>query len=180
MKSSQEKIRNASKKIVVILKLGFIVSIIGVTFALIAIGILMFSREDVKSSFLEAFKVMANNGTAISIAPQSLFIMFVFMLIDTLLLSVMIFMIYAIFNDIKKGDTPFLRQNITRIKSIAVIAIILNIVESYSDALVDYYTIGELTWRVDLIGLVIGIVIYYISLIFRYGCDLQQESDETL
>lgn len=180
MKSNQEKIKNLSKKITVILKLGFIVSIIIVMLALVAIGILMFSREDLKSSFVAAFEVTANNGTTISIAPKSLLIMFVFMLIDTLLISAMIFIIHTIFNDIKKGDTPFMHQNTTRIKCIAIIAVILSIVGSYSDALIDYYTIGELTWRVNVIGLIIGIILYCISFIFSYGCDLQQESDETL
>lgn len=180
MKPSQEKIRNASKKITVILKLGFIVSIIVVALALFAIGILMFSREDIKSSFLTAFEVTANNGTTISIAPQPLLIMFIFMLIDTLLISAMIFIVHAIFEDVKKGDTPFLPQNTVRIKIIAIITAILSIVGSYSDALVDYYTIGELTWRVNVMGLIIGMIIYCISLIFSYGCDLQQESDETL
>ncbi len=180
MKSSQEKIKSASKKITVILKLGFIVSIIVMILALAAIGILMFSREDMKSSFLAAFEVTANNGTTISIAPQGLIILFVFMLIDTLFISAMLFIIHAIFEDIKKGDTPFIQQNTVRIKCVAILAVILSMVGSYSDALVDYYTIGELTWRVNVIGLIIGMIIYCISLIFSYGCDLQRESDETL
>ena len=46
--------------------------------------------------------------------------------------------------------------------------------------MVDYYTIGELTWRINIIGIIVAIIIYCISLIFSYGCDLQKESDETL
>lgn len=180
MKPSQQKIRNASQKITVILKLGFIISIITAVLSLIAISILIFSSEDIRLSFLAAFAVTANNETIINIAPQSLLIMFVFMLTDTLLISVMIFLVHAIFCDIKEKNIPFLHKNTVRIKSIAVIAIILSIVGSYSDALVDYYTIGELTWRINISGLIIGTIIYCISLIFNYGCDLQQEYDETL
>ena len=180
MKPSQEKIRNASKKITVILKLAFIASIIIMALVLVAIGILMFSREDTKSSFLAAFEVTAKNGTTISIAPQSLLTMFSFALIDTLFVSTLIFIIHTIFDDIKNGATPFLRKNTARIQSIAIITVLLSIVGSYSNELVDYYTIGALTWRVNAIGLIIGVIIYCISLIFNYGCDLQQESDETL
>ena len=169
MKPSQIKLKNTSKKIVVILKLGFIASIIVMALALIAIGILMFSKEDVKSSFLAAFEVTANNGTTISIAPQSLLVMFVFMLIDTLLISAILFIIHAIFKDIQKGNSPFLDQNTTRIKRIAIIAIILSIVGSSSDALVDYFTIGELTWKVNIIGLIASIIIYCFALLFRIG-----------
>lgn len=81
---------------------------------------------------------------------------------------------------IRKGFTPFTHENTTRIKKVAIITAILSIVGSYSDSLVDYYTIGELTWRVNIIGMIVAIIVYCISLIFSYGCDLQKESDETL
>ncbi len=180
MKPSQEKIMSMSKKISIVLKLGFIVSNLIVILSLIAIGILVLSGEDTKSSFLAAFHVTANNGTTISIEARSLLIMFSFMLIDTMLISLAIFFVYAIFDEIRKGFTPFTHENTARIKKVAIITAILSIVGSYSDSLVDYYTIGELTWRVNIIGMIVAIIVYCISLIFSYGCDLQKESDETL
>lgn len=180
MKPSQEKIRRMSEKISIVLKLGFLVSNSIVILSFIAIGILVFAGEDTKSSFLAAFNVTANNGTTISIGARSLLNMFAFMLIDTVLISLAIFFIYAVFNEIRKGFTPFTHENTVRIKKIAVITAVLSIVGSCSDALVDYYTIGELTWRVNITGMIVAIIIYCISLIFSYGCDLQRESDETL
>ncbi len=180
MKPSQEKIRDMSKKISIILRLGFIVSNVIVILSLIAIGILVFLGEETKSSFLAAFDVTAINGTTISIEARSLLIMFIFMLIDTILISLAIFFVYAVFDELRKGFTPFSHENTARIKKIAIITAILSIVGSCSDALVDYYTIGELTWRVNIIGMIVAIIIYCISLIFSYGCDLQRESDETL
>ena len=180
MKTSQEKIRNISKKISIVLRLGFIVSNVIVILSLIAIGILVFSGDNTKLSFLAAFNVTANNGTTISIEARSLLIMFTFMLIDTILISLVILFVYPVFDEIRKGFTPFSHENTVRIKRIAIIVAVLSIVGSYSDSLVDYYTIGELTWRVNVIGLITGMIIYCISLIFSNGCDLQQESDETL
>jgi len=180
MKLSRERVIIASRKITVVLKLGFIAANIAVIFALLAIGILMFAGDAVKASFLAAFDVTANNGTIISVAPQSLLSMFAFMLIDTMLISAVIFIIHAVFDDIKKGSTPFSLRNTVRIKKISIIVIILSLVGSYSDALVDYYTIGELKWKADVSGIIMGAIIYCISIIFRYGCDLQRESDETL
>lgn len=180
MKPSQEKIRSMSKTISIVLKLGFIVSNVIVILSLIAIGILVLSGEETKLSFLAAFNVTANNGTTISIEVRSLLIMFAFLLIDTILISLAIFFVYAIFDKIRKGFTPFTHENTTRIKKVAIITAILSIVGSYSDSLVDYYTIGELTWRVNIIGMIVAIIVYCISLIFSYGCDLQKESDETL
>ncbi len=110
MKPSQEKIRSMSKKISIVLKLGFIVSNVIVILSLIAIGILVFSGEETKLSFLAAFNVTANNGTTISIEARSLLIMFAFMLIDTILISLAIFFVYAIFDKIRKGFTPFTHE----------------------------------------------------------------------
>ena len=180
MKPSQQKIANLSPKICLILKLTFIACNIVMLLALCAIGILMFSGAEMKSSFIAAFNVTANNGTSISIEPQPLLFMFIFMLIDTVLISLAIFFVHAIFSEIKTDCTPFTHKNTVRIRIIAMIAAVLSIVGSYSDALVDYYTIGELAWKINLAGLIMALIIYCISLIFSYGCDLQQESDETL
>lgn len=65
-------------------------------------------------------------------------------------------------------------------RTAAVLFLLLSVLGSCSDSLVDYYTIGALTWNPNLIGLVMSLVLYCLSLIFEYGCDLQQLSDETL
>ncbi len=62
----------------------------------------------------------------------------------------------------------------------ALICLLLGILGSCSDALVDYYTIGAPAWNISPAGLVMGLVLYCLSLIFEYGCGLQQLSDETL
>lgn len=180
MKPSQLKIKELSPKICIILKLGLIASIVVMALALLAIGILMFSGEDVKSSFLAAFEVTANNGTTIGIGLRPLLIMFLFMLVDTALISLALLFVHAVFEEMKRGCTPFTPRNTVRIQKVAGITALLSIVGGYSDALVDYYTIGELCWRANVTGLMIAAIIYCISLIFSYGCDLQQESDETL
>lgn len=180
MSPHQLKIQSTSRYIVILLKIGLILLSIISILALAAIGILLFSAEHTKASFLAAFHVTANNGTILEIAPRPLLIMFVFMLIDTLLILFAILFVHSIFYDLQGGCTPFTQKNTTRIQIVAGITIVLSIVGSYSDALVDYYTIGELTWHINAIGLLSGLIIYCISFIFRYGCDLQQASDETL
>ena len=180
MNATQLKIMNASRRMTVILKITGILTGIAAVLILIAIGILIFSKEALKQSFVSAFHVTANNGSTIYIASQSLLIMFCFALIDAILMTIIIFFVHAIFNDIEKHCTPFFHQNTVRIKRIAVITIVMSVIGSFSDALVDYYTIGELTWRINIIGLMIGLIIYWIGFIFNYGCDLQQLSDEIL
>lgn len=180
MNQKQERIRNLSGKISIVLKLGLAAAnVIGIL-ALIAIGILLFSGEAVRTSFLAAFQVTANNGTVISLEAGPLLLMFAFMLADAVLISFAVFFIHGVFAEIKKGCTPFSPANTVRIKKAAVIIAVLSIAGGCSDALVDYYTIGGLAWRVNVTGLITAVIIYCISLIFSYGCDLQRESDETL
>ena len=164
----------------VILKIGGIITGIAALLALFAICVLVFAENEVRQSFLSAFNVTANNGTIIRIAPRPLLLMFILLLVNTAFLAVIIFLVHAIFNDIGKGCTPFSRQNTTRIKGVAIASVILSLIGGFSDAFVDYYTIGELTWSINIVGLVTSMAIYCIALIFDYGCDLQRQSDETL
>ena len=127
MKPSQQKVKELSRKISIILKLGLIVSVVIMALALMAIGILLFSGEELKSSFLAAFEVTANNGTTIGIGPRPLLTMFAFMLVDTALISLAIFFVHAIFEEMKKGCTPFSRRNTVRIRKIALVTAVLGI-----------------------------------------------------
>lgn len=180
MNPTESKIRNVSKKMSVVLKVGGIITSIISLLAVIAICILVFSSESTRLSFLTAFDITANNGTVISLTTQSLLVMFSWMIVDSVLLTVIIYFVYAIFRDMGKGCTPFSHKNTTRIKQIAIVSIVLSFIGGFSDALVDYYTIGKLTWNVDFAGLLVGVVIYCLALIFHYGCELQKQSDETL
>ena len=180
MNATQLKISSASRKMTVILKIGGIITGIAALLALFAICVLVFAENEVRQSFLSAFNVTANNGTIIRIAPRPLLLMFILLLVNTAFLAVIIFLVHAIFNDIGKGCTPFSRQNTMRIKGVAIASVILSLIGGFSDAFVDYYTIGELTWSINIVGLITGMAIYCIALIFDYGCDLQRQSDETL
>lgn len=180
MNTNQQKMKNAGAKMSLILKAGFVVTVMIAILAMTAILILLFSGEETRLSFLAAFQVTANNGTVLSIEPRPLFIMFVFMLTDTVLIGAAIFFVHGIFSEMKKGCTPFSQENVLRMKRTAIAVIILGIVGSYSDGLLDYFTIGELTWKADISGVMCGIIIYFIAFIFQYGCQLQRESDETL
>ncbi len=180
MNQTQQKIQTAGKKAALILRAGSLVSAAVAALALFAICILLFSVGETKASFLSAFDVTASNGTTIRMAPDSLLLLFVFMLADAVLITFILFFVYSIFRNIAADGLPFTRANAVLIRKTAVICILLGLLGSCSDSLVDYYTIGAPGWNVNLTGLVMGLALYCLSLIFAYGCDLQQLSDETL
>ena len=93
MNTTQTKIQTAGRKTAAILRTGSILSGIIAMLALAAICILLFSGQELRSSFLSAFDVMARNGTRISMAPQSLLLLFVFMLADSVLITVILFFV---------------------------------------------------------------------------------------
>lgn len=177
---NQKKINSISKTMALVFKIAGVITSILSALAICAICILLFSDGEIKHSFMDAFIVTANNGTVIGITPNSLLVMFFFMLINTSLMTIIIVFVYDIFCSIGKSFTPFTVKIAGRIKQIAIIFIVASLIGGFSDALVDYYTIGELSWRIDFTGLLSGMVILCLALIFRYGCDLQQQSDETL
>lgn len=176
----QTQIGNISKKMATVFKIvGICTSIISIL-AIGAICILSFSNETLKQSFVAAFEVTANNGTVINIATDSLLLMFSIMFIHTSLITIIVFLIYDIFCNIGKSFTPFTYKIVKRIRQIAIVSIVLGIIGGISDSLVDYYTIGELKWRIDFFSILSGVVILCIALIFSFGCELQRLSDETL
>lgn len=180
MKTIQDKIHIASKKVSIVLKLVWVMTSVIAFLAIVGGAILTLSNNEMQKSFLAAFDVTANNGTTISISPQNLLILFGSMFVNAMFMFLIIYTIYLIFRDISNEHTPFSKKNIVRIKRIAAITIVMSVIGSLFDTLLDAYTIGEMSWRIDVNGIILGLTIYCLALIFNYGCELQQISDETL
>lgn len=80
----------------------------------------------------------------------------------------------AIFRDIAKEHTPFTALNVKRIRVIAIFYFIIacNGVEPGTGF--------HLTFSINILGIIGALIFWCLSVIFQYGCELQQESDETL
>ena len=180
MTGTQLKIKTTGKRAAAVLKAGSFLAGLTAALALTAICIILFSGGRTRSSFLSAFDVTANNGTVISIAPQSLLLLFVFMLADSVLITMILFFAYSVFRNIAADGLPFTKPNAVLLKKTAVASLLLGVLGTCSDSLVDYYTIGAMPWNINPTGFITGMVLYCLALIFEYGFDLQQQSDETL
>lgn len=78
---------------------------------------------------------------------------------------------------VRKSDSPFTELNGKRIGTIGVCFMLMEPLDFIYSGLIK----GD--WSIEnFSGLAFsaGLVLYCISMIFRYGCELQQESDETL
>lgn len=180
MNKIQTKIQNTSRKMSIALKIGYYMMLLAALLALAGIFILMFSGETTKQSFLEAFHLTTKNGIVISIAPQNLMVMFLAMLTYAVFLFFILYMVFSIFRDISIDYTPFKLKYSVRIKRIGIMIIILSVIGNFFDALGNLYILGETSWYIDFFGIIFGIIICCLALIFDYGCELQLQSDETL
>ena len=102
------------------------------------------------------------------------------MLADSVLITMILFFAYSVFRNIAADGLPFTRPNAVLLKKTAVASLLLGVLGTCSDSLVDYYTIGAMPWNINPTGFITGMVLYCLALIFEYGFDLQQQSDETL
>ena len=78
---------------------------------------------------------------------------------------------------VRKSDSPFTELNGKRIGIIGICFMLMEPLDFIYSGLI------KSDWSIEnFSGLAFsaGLVLYCISMIFRYGCELQQESDETL
>jgi hypothetical protein len=87
-----------------------------------------------------------------------------------------------IFADTHKTGLPFTLQNVKRIKTVAILTIFNGLVTPFMFFLMtSLFAPGtDFDYSLDANGIVLGIIIYALSRIFQYGCQLQKFSDETL
>lgn len=155
-------------------KLAAIVCTI-MTVLLVLVGIVLFAlsgilnpliQADIESGTFDfdfkAYGTLVQNMASAGKITQALGIWCLYAGIIMLLLTVIFFLLRKIFKSFCISYSPFIRE-ITR------------------DMKVLFVLITLLTLRSSLlIGLILGLALWGMLLIFEYGCYLQNESDETL
>ncbi len=116
---------------------------------------------------------VASSGAGVVAGIQSLLIL--------VLAVILIVNAFRLLGSLRKDETPFTEANGRYIRNISFvliaiepITILCNII---SNALAENISV---VMSFGGMMLAAGFVMYCISLAFRYGCELQQESDETL
>ena len=94
-------------------------------------------------------------------------------LVSFILLSLLFKQARDIFKDISQDSSPFELKHVKRIKKIAIFFFVISLLDFQSTGFTFSFTL-------NFIGIVGALMLWCISLIFEYGCQLQRESDETL
>lgn len=97
------------------------------------------------------------------------------------LAAVLVFTAFRLLASLRKDETPFTEANGKRIRNMSFVLIAIEpvtILCNIISAALDKSVIVVTSFGGMLMAA--GFVMYCISFVFRYGCKLQQESDETL
>lgn len=88
---------------------------------------------------------------------------------------------YRLLKSMKMDESPFTEINGIRIRNMGLALIFEELMET-AVAIGSSVAHGEgyISGMPMGFGIMAGLILYCVSLVFRYGCELQQESDETL
>ncbi|MGN1416088.1 MAG: DUF2975 domain-containing protein [Oscillospiraceae bacterium] len=88
---------------------------------------------------------------------------------------------YRLLKSMKTDESPFTEINGIRIRNMGLALIFEELMET-AVAIGSSIADGEsyISGMPMGFGIMAGLILYCVSLVFRYGCELQQESDETL
>lgn len=163
--TSKEKIRRASKIASAVLILYLIAPFVTLVIAAV-------------TGFMEGWNAAASGAEPSDTMPKGFLMGTVYIILVVILLTTIIIAIVSslqLLMSIRKDESPFTENNGKKIRTIGIslmliepVDIILTLVQSGSLSVGSGITFSA------------GIVMYCISLVFRYGCELQQESDETI
>ena len=116
-------------------------------------------------------------GASLSLAKNALYVVNTLILLSTQICALILLL------SIKKDETPFNLRNVRLLKGIAIPLMALEPIEAIAAKIpitLEDNAVVSLTYFPAGSVLVVGIVVYCVSLVFRYGISLQEQSDETL
>ena len=174
-KPTAEKIRSTSKTLAVLFKIARVCCYVGI--GVLSVGILyvmLFGNLDL---LILHGKVIVHSPYALldiaGISNWQIIFVSIGGIVDLILLSLLFGQARDVFKDISVDSSPFELKQVRRIRRIAVFYFVISLLDFETQAL-------SLSFTVNLAGIVGALMFWCISLIFEYGCELQQQSDETL
>lgn len=174
-KTTTEKIKATSHVLAVLFKVARILCFVAIgTISVGIVYVMLFGDMDL---IILSGKVVVHSPFAtFSLAGHSsweLIFMSCAGLVSFILLSFLFKQARDIFRDISQDSSPFELKHVKRIKKIAIFFFVISMLDLQSGGVTFSFTL-------NFIGIVGALMLWCISLIFEYGCQLQRESDETL
>ena len=158
------KLQKTSKVFAVIARVIEIVNYVGAAICAAAIPVLFIAPDKLKYFIGGQEDDQLFQALSSAMEYKSAMAIFLVMLIVLTLASAYLFRkIGTLFRNINKDYSPFVPENVKLIRIIAVFVAVIVLLET-----------GIVP------AIVIGLMLWAVALLFDYGCELQQESDEIL
>ena len=127
----------------------------------------------------EVVDIVANNSKTELIIYLE--VALVFILVNLVLMIVMFNAVHKLFENIKNNDTPFTLDNVSFIKRISYLMISLIIINPIGGILFGLILgVPEKSAGIELISILEILIIFIMSYIFEYGCEIQKDSKGTM
>ncbi|MBR5739811.1 MAG: hypothetical protein IKX81_00810 [Firmicutes bacterium] len=160
-----ETLKKTSKVAAVFARIFEVMSYVGAVFCAVAVGFIAWGQYSVGLKLAQPeeadalYQMLLEHMDTKPALIIFLILVTVFLLISAYLMR----KIGTLFRNINKDYTPFTAENVKLIKIIAVIGAVAALIE---------VGIGP--------AVVVGFTLWAVSMLFDYGCVLQEESDEIL
>ena len=167
----QEKtLKKSARFISILLNIAYI--IFGVLSVSLFVGIMIFIcvRLFSPEMFQEAWETAIRAGQTLSFGRCVFF--FICCLGEFVCIFLALYNAKRIFGCIGKGNSPFTAQTAIRIRKIALYVLLF--------AVFSMLSVFKIAFLSFFMCVLFALILFCISLIFDYGCELQQEVDETL
>lgn len=166
----EKTLKKSAHFISVLLNIGCI--IFGIMSVLLFSGIMVIicTRLFLTEMFQEAWQTAIKAGQTLSF-EQCIFF-FICCLGEFICIFLALYNAKRIFGCISKGNSPFTDTTAIQIRKIALYVLLF--------AVFSVLSVFKMVFSSFLMSALFALILYCISLIFDYGCELQQEVDETL
>ncbi len=116
--------------------------------------------------------IMTTAMKKVSLSPQEVFILFICLIINCISLFLVAKFTKQIFEWIEVSESPFIPKISNQINKISAALFVYIVVPTGS--------VNEINLSSVVLGIVIVLVLYCLSAVFKYGCSLQEEVDGML
>lgn len=101
---------------------------------------------------------------------------FLFLLISLIIVIIILRYLEKLFNNINKGDTPFTLENVSFVKRMAYLMIVLTILPSFVGVIFEIILKMDLDVGFEWVSLIEILFLFSIAYIFQYGYEIQLDS----
>lgn len=166
----EKPLRKSARFISILLSIGCI--IFGIMSVLLFAGIMVFvcAKLFFSEIFLEAWETAIKAGQTLSFGQCIFF--FICVLGEFICIFLALYNAKRIFGCISKGHSPFTNTTAIQIRKIALYVLLF--------AVFSVLSVFKMVFSSFFMCALFALILYCISPIFDYGCELQQEIDETL